>query len=397
MEEWKEYDVTQLCDSISCTFNKSVDKVILVNTSDVLEGKILNHELTANKNLRGQFKKSFKKNDILYSEIRPANKRFAYVDIDPHNYIASTKLMVLRNKDIILPKYLYFLLTSKNTINVLQKIAISRSGTFPQITFSELSNIKVLLPPLVIQDKILSILSALDNKIENNRKINENLEAQAQALFKSWFVDFEPFRDQPFVDSELGPIPQGWKVVGLSSIAEYINGLAMQKFRPLENEIGLPVLKIKELGNGDFDSNSEFCSPSLVDDKFIINNGDIIFSWSGTLMVKYWCGGKGGLNQHLFNVVPKEYPKWFVYQWTKFHLANFIRIAKDKAVTMGHIKRGELDKAKVAVPTRVLFDKINFTMVPIHEQMVLKEIEIRHLSKLRDTLLPKLMSGEIKV
>ncbi|MBQ3961368.1 MAG: restriction endonuclease subunit S [Muribaculaceae bacterium] len=260
-----------------------------------------------------------------------------------------------------------------------------------------MKNVCVKIPSLIVQKEIARILSALDDKIENNRKINENLEAQAQALFKSWFVDFEPFRDQPFVDSELGPIPQGWKVVGLSSIAEYINGLAMQKFRPLENEIGLPVLKIKELGNGDFDSNSEFCSPSLVDDKFIINNGDIIFSWSGTLMVKYWCGGKGGLNQHLFNVVPKEYPKWFVYQWTKFHLANFIRIAKDKAVTMGHIKRGELDKAKVAVPTRVLFDKINFTMVPIHEQMVLKEIEIRHLSKLRDTLLPKLMSGEIKV
>ena len=206
-------------------------------------------------------------------------------------------------------------------------------------------------------------------------------------------MDLKPFRDQPFVESELGMIPQGWRVESLSSIADYINGLAMQKYRPTGNETGLPVLKIKELGQGCCDDNSELCSPSLIGEKYIIDDGDIIFSWSGTLMVNIWCGGKCGLNQHLFVVKPYDVPKWFAYQWTKHHLDNFIQIAKDKAVTMGHIKRGELDKAKVLVPDKDNLAKISSLMIPIHRQIISRKIESRRLSSLRDTLLPRLMSG----
>ena len=245
--------------------------------------------------------------------------------------------------------------------------------------------------------RIVSILKSLDDKIEVNRKINENLEQQAQALFKSWFVDFEPFKNGEFVESELGMIPKGWKIKSLSEIADYVNGLAMQKYRPEDGEIGLPVLKIKELGQGSFDTNSEYCSPSKIGEKYIIKDGDIIFSWSGTLMVKIWCGGKCGLNQHLFNVVTKDYPKWFAYQWTRHYLDNFIRIAKDKAVTMGHIKRGELDKAKVLIPESHHMKTISDIMKPIHLQMISNELKSRRLAELRDTLLPKLMSGELKV
>ena len=255
----------------------------------------------------------------------------------------------------------------------------------------------IILPDIGIQKRISSILKSLDDKIELNRRINEKLEQQAQALFKSWFVDFEPFKDQPFVESELGMIPQGWRVESLSSIADYVNGLAMQKYRPEDGEEGIPVLKIKELGQGNIDDSSELCSPSVIGEKYIINDGDIIFSWSGTLMVKVWCGGKCGLNQHLFVVNPKDYPKWLVYHWTKYHLDNFIRIAKDKAVTMGHIKRGELDKAKTIIPDKENMQKIDALIKPIFEQIIANELESRRLAELRDTLLPRLMSGELKV
>ncbi|MBP3750770.1 MAG: restriction endonuclease subunit S [Prevotella sp.] len=255
----------------------------------------------------------------------------------------------------------------------------------------------IVLPSRPTQDRIVSILKSLDDKIEVNRKINENLEQQAQALFKSWFVDFEPFKNGEFVESELGMIPKGWRVGKLSEIADYVNGLAMQKFRPQNNEQGLPVLKIKELGQGSFDANTEQCSPSLIGEKYIIHDGDIIFSWSGTLMVKIWCGGLCGLNQHLFVVVPKNYPKWFVYLWTLYHLDNFIRIAKDKAVTMGHIKRGELDKALVAIPDKDEMRKCDALIAPIYKQIISNELESRRLASLRDTLLPKLMSGELRV
>lgn len=270
-------------------------------------------------------------------------------------------------------------------------------GAQPLMTQDIIGDFNVKCPSLSDQQRIAAILKSLDDKIECNRRINENLEQQAQALFKSWFVDFEPFKDQPFVESELGMIPQGWRVENLSSIADYINGLAMQKFRPIDGERGLPVLKIKELGQGSVDNNSELCSPSLIGEKYIIDDGDIIFSWSGTLMVKVWCGGKCGLNQHLFVVIPKDNPKWFVYQWTNYHLDNFIRIAKDKAVTMGHIKRGELDKAMVVVPDEDNMQRIDVLMSPIFNQMISIENESRRLAELRDTLLPKLMSGEINV
>ena len=274
---------------------------------------------------------------------------------------------------------------------------LSAQSAQPGISVQTLSKQPIRLPSISYQKKVSAIIKSLDDKIECNRRINENLEQQAQALFKSWFVDFEPFRDGEFEESELGMIPKGWKVESLSSIADYINGLAMQKYRPKGDEEGLPVLKIKELGQGSTDSNSELCSPSLIGEKYIINDGDIIFSWSGTLMVKVWCGGKCGLNQHLFVVVSKCYPQWLVYQWTKLHLDNFIHIAKDKAVTMGHIKRGELDKAKIVIPIEEQLRVIDSLMKPIHLQFINNMIESRRLASLRDSLLPKLMSGELKV
>ena len=175
-----------------------------------------------------------------------------------------------------------------------------------------------------------------------------------------------------------------------------MNGLAMQKFPPLSEEDAIPVLKIKELGQSQIDNNSDKCSKHIKQE-YIIKDGDVIFSWSGTLLVDIWCGGICGLNQHLFKVTSKEYPKWFYLLWTKYHLAEFIRIAKDKAVTMGHIKRGDLEKALVAIPDKYTFDKISGMNDDILSQIINIRLESSRLSILRNTLLPKLMSGEIKV
>lgn len=394
--EWKEVDICQLCDSVSETYKGNASEVVLINTSDVLDGKCLNHEYVPNKKLKGQFKKTFRKGDILYSEIRPANKRFCFVDFEPKDYIASTKLMVLRAHEDVDPQYLYQILRSNDTLTQLQMLAESRSGTFPQITYSELSNIMVSLPSQKAQKNIVSILSSLDRKIELNNKINADLEEMAQAIFKNWFVDFEPFKDGKFVDSELGMIPEGWKVGTLTEIASYMNGLAMQKYPPENIEYSLPVLKIKELGQGFCGTDSDRCSCNIKDE-CKIHNCDVIFSWSGTLLVDVWCGGDCGLNQHLFKVTSKDYPKWFYYYWTKHHLREFIHIAKDKAVTMGHIKRGHLEEAMVAIPDNDSMEKAHELFEPILSKMISLRLESSRLSSLRDTLLPRLMSGEIEV
>ena len=275
---------------------------------------------------------------------------------------------------------------------------ISKTSTaVPIINKSTFSDWNIVIPEKVEdQRRIASILSSLDRKIELNNKINDDLEEMAQAIFKNWFVDFEPFKDGKFVDSELGMIPEGWKVGRLTEIASYMNGLAMQKFPPENNEDSLPVLKIKELGQGFCGTDSDRCSCNIKDE-CKIHNGDVIFSWSGTLLVDVWCGGDCGLNQHLFKVTSKDYPKWFYYYWTKHHLQEFIHIAKDKAVTMGHIKRGHLEEAMVAIPDNDSMEKAHELFEPILSKMISLRLENSRLSLLRDTLLPRLMSGELEV
>jgi len=164
-----------VCESISLTFRRQQDNVILINTSDVLDGKVTNHEYVPNENLRGQFKKSFQREDILYSEIRPKNRRFAYIDFNADDYVASTKLMVIRANDKILPQFLFQVLKSDEIIAQLQLLAETRSGTFPQITFSELASLDVRIPPIPDQKEIATMLSYFDKKISNNTAVNHHL------------------------------------------------------------------------------------------------------------------------------------------------------------------------------------------------------------------------------
>jgi len=215
------------------------------------------------------------------------------------------------------------------------------------------------------------------------RMINKNLEEQAQAIFQRAFIDVDI-------------LPRGWKEASLLDIADYINGLAMQKFRPAEDETGLPVLKIKELRQGFCDANSDLCTSSIKS-SYIVHDGDVIFSWSGTLMLDFWCGDTCGLNQHLFKVTSQKYDKWFYFSWTNYHLSKFIAIAADMATTMGHIKRNELSKAKVLIPSLEDYHKIGELMIPLYEHIISNRIESRYLSSLRDKLLPQLLSGEISL
>ena len=187
-----------------------------------------------------------------------------------------------------------------------------------------------------------------------------------------------------------------WMEATLLDIANYKNGLAMQKFRPEQDDPGLPVLKIKELGQGSCATDAERCR-SDIDESVRVHDGDLIFSWSGTLLLDFWAGGDAGLNQHLFKVISDRYPSWLYYMWTKHHMRRFISLARDRATTMGHIKRSALAEAKVLIPSADSLPELTQQMQPIVDQIITNKIEMRRLGKLRDTLLPKLMSGEIDV
>ncbi|MHC4478673.1 MAG: restriction endonuclease subunit S [Planctomycetota bacterium] len=262
------------------------------------------------------------------------------------------------------------------------------------------------------QRAIAHVLGTLDDKIELNRRMNETLEAMAKAIFMSWFVDFDPVRAKAegrktglpreieklfpdsFEDSELGEIPRGWRVKSLDEIATYLNGLALQKYPPTSDDY-LPVIKIAELRSG-ITTNSGKASPEIPH-KYIVEDGDVLFPWSGSLEVVIWCGGKGALNQHLFKVLSESYPKWFYYFWTLQHLPDFRLIAEGKATTMGHIQRRHLTEAKVVEPPSGMLNMGTEHIGRLLDLKIERDIQSRNLATIRDVLLPKLISGEIRI
>ena len=344
------------------------------------------------------------KNDIVFARTGNSTGRSYFYDgSDGELVFAGFLIKFSIDENKVNPRILKYY--THSTVYYSWIRSFDTGGTRGNINAKTYGEMPIMLPSRKKQDRIVDILKSFDDKIELNNRINANLEEQAQALFRRWFVDFEfpneqglPYKSNggKFVDSELGKIPEGWKIGTLSEIADYLNGLAMQKFRPKDKELGIPVLKIKELGQKSCDSSSDICSESIKPE-YIVNDGDVIFSWSGTLKIDIWCGGICGLNQHLFKVTSKRYPKWFYYYWTKQHLNKFIRIAKDKAVTMGHIKREDLDKSQLSIPNNKNFRTMNNIIGPLLEKQITLNIENRFLIQLRDAFLPKLMNNEIKI
>lgn len=282
----------------------------------------------------------------------------------------------------------------------------------PILNKTDFERLELWVPPLDVQRAISGLLGALDDKIELNRHSNRNMAALAVEFFRSWFVDFDPVaakRDgrtpvgmptaaralfpSHFQDSEVGPIPQGWHIVPLDSAANFLNGLALQRYPPRGAE-ELPVIKIAELRAGT-SVGADRCGG--VPPEYVIDDGDVVFSWSGSLMVDVWCGGKGALNQHLFKVTSSEVPKWFYLAWLHEHLPEFQRIAADKATTMGHIRRFHLTEAKVLVPPESLMKAMTSVQQPLLDQIIQNRLESRTLAELRDALLAPLLSGELTI
>ena len=385
MGEWKKYKLKDVCtilgDGLHGTpIYDDKGEFFFINGNNLKDGRISikNDTKRVPNSEANKYKKPLNNRTILVSINGTIGNVAKYRD---EKCILGKSACFFNVKENVDLNFIYYVVANQQFKNTITQLATGT--TIKNVSLETMRNYTFRIPPLSIQKQIGKILSSFDDKIELNRRINDNLEQQAQALFNYYFIDTPEL---------LGEFSVG----SLADTANYVNGLAMQKYRPINGEKGLPVLKIKELGQGRIDSSSDFCS-NEIDSYYKVYDGDVIFSWSGTLMVKIWCGGKCGLNQHLFKVSSKTTPKWFYYFWTKHHLDNFIRIAKDKAVTMGHIKRGELEKAEVLFPNNSVMKKLDTLMAPFLDQIIEKECEIRKLALLRDTLLPKLISGELVI
>ena len=244
--------------------------------------------------------------------------------------------------------------------------------------WDELCDVMLPIPSITRQREIVSEYETLTNRIRLNNQMIQHLEATAQALYRKTFVDN--------IDKE--NLPEGWRMGTLTDIATYLNGTACQKYETKGQDY-LPVLKIRELSQGRCDENSDHVDVSIPQD-YIINTGDVIFSWSATLFIDIWCGGKCALNQHLFKVTSSEFPKWFYFLWTQNHIAEWKRLISAKATSMGHIKREDLEAAQVIIPSEKSMMELNKKMHPFFEMYILKKQENLKLTELQSLLLAKI-------
>ncbi len=337
--------------------------------------------------------------------------RFAFVNEQTPTFVYSPQLCYWRsnNQDSINPLFLFYWMQSPLFLYQMDWA----KGQTDMADYVSLRDQReaffVDLPEIGQQRAIAHILGTLDDKIDLNRRISETLEAMAQAIFKDWFVDFGPVRAKaegrqpPGLSPEIAALfpdalddddkPVGWEYKPLDELADFLNGLALQKYPASDPLNSLPVIKIAELRSGLSPKTNR--ASREVPQKYVVEDGDFLFSWSGSLLAKFWAEGEGALNQHLFKVTSERYPSWFFSQWVYHHLEEFQSIAASKATTMGHIQRGHLKASMTVCPPDDELFTLGLTIAPFVERTINNELESRTLAQLRDLLLPKLMSGQI--
>ncbi len=365
----------------------------------------------------------FKNGDTLFARITPCleNGKTAKVSGLPDNAIGhgSTEFIVMAAKDPSVDEDFVYYVARYPEFRAYAKGRMEGTSGRQRVSWQAISDYEIPDFSSFERSGIGSVLSSMDNLISSNRRVNQALEAMARTLFKAWFVDFEPVRAKMegrwkrgeslpglsahlydlfpdrLVESELGEIPEGWEMRSLDSIANYLNGLALQKFPPESETEFLPVIKIAQLRAGN--TNGADKASTQIKPEYVVVDGDVLFSWSGSLEVEVWNGGRGALNQHLFKITSNEVPKWFFFFATRHHLSDFRAIAAGKATTMGHIQRKHLTDARIAVASPEGMKAFDRVLAPLFDQMISNAKQSRFLANLRDTLLSKLISGELRV
>jgi len=355
--------------------------------------------------------------DILFGRKGAVERRTLIRDRE-HGWIQGSDCIRLR---ILSPKIdstfvSYVLGTPQYRSWIMQN---AQGATMPSLNQEIIGRIPLPLPSFNEQRAIAHILGTLDDKIELNRRMNETLEAMARAIFQSWFVDFDPvcakvegrepglpkeiaalFPDS-FEESELGEVPRGWSVRTLWNCADYINGSAFRNDAFSPDRLGLPVIKIGELKDG-ISAQTKF-TEAMLEPKYRINSGDILFSWSGSpdtsIDTFVWAGGEGWLNQHIFKIQFKcSEEKFFVYELLRHLNPVFVEIARNKQTTgLGHVTAQDLKRLKTVFPPALELRAFNQLAEPLFNRAFANRLESRTLTVLRDTLLPKFISGELRV
>lgn len=394
--------INQIVRTISETHKFDKDKLIAINTSDVENGVMGNGTLTFVDELKGQFKKTIVKDDILFSEIRPANRRFAKVTTkNTKDYVVSTKLMVLRkyNEDVDL-EYFYYCLTNQPFLDILQRRAENRIGSFPQITFDLLSEYAFPIPPISEQKRISSVISTLDKKIALNRQINQNLEAMAKQLYDYWFVqfDFPDENGQPYKSSGgkmvwneklKREIPKGWNVAKLTDEIELQYGFPFSTDLFTEQVTSVPVVRIRDI----LDNSISAYTTEEVEERYLLQKQDLLIGMDGNFHINYWTDNVSYLNQRSVRLRAKNNSNVSIVQ-AKYDIQPYIKAkeTRTKGSTVGHLSDKDMKELYVLVcPNEKAREKLD----SILSMIVKNRNEVTFLIKQRNELLPLLMNGQI--
>ena len=344
----------------------------------------------------------YQRGDVLIANIRPYLKKVWFADIDGG---ASSDVLVFRAKEGHSPSFLYAVLLQDSFFDYVMQGA--KGSKMPRGDKEQI--LRYEMPTLSCsEESIGTFFLNLDQKIRLDEQINQNLETMAKQLYDYWFVQFDfPNEEGKLYKSSGGEmlwndklkrnIPVGWHCGNLFEIAVFTNGLACQKFRPKDDEVPLPVIKIREMHDGISVDTEEVTSN--IPESVKVYKGDVLFSWSASLEVMLWAYGLGGLNQHIFKVTSaNDFPKSFYYFQLLDYVDVFKKMAEARKTTMGHITQDHLQQSTIAIPdNKDIADKFEELISPIFKQIVKLQEEISNLIKQRDELLPLLMNGQITI
>lgn len=310
-------------------------------------------------------------------------------------WTVDTMFWTIINTDKIDPKFLFYSICKRDFASMNVGSAV------PSMTVSILNDIQISYPKnLTDQRRIASILSSLDRKIELNNKINDDLEEMAQAIFKNWFVDFEPFKDGKFVDSELGMIPEGWKVGCLGDMGAVVCGKTPSKSNSNYYEGDIPFIKIPDMHGNVFVENSEDRlteEGSLSQIKKLIPPYSLMVSCIATVGLVSINTKPSHTNQQINTVIPhNKSALFYLYQHIKNN-EEFLKNMGRGGTTTLNVNTKSFSNIRLLIPSEIALDQFHGIVEGLFKKIELNMHESRTLSLLRDTLLPRLMSGELEV
>lgn len=397
--------VDEAVKSVSITHKFDKDELIFLNTSDVLDGEILIDSYMKIDMLKGQAKKTIQNGDILFSEIRPKNKRFAYVDVkNPDDYVVSTKLMVLRNiNPNILQRYFYYYVTSDSMLSYLQMRAESRIGSFPQITFDLMSSLKLKLPSINEQKEIITKLDALDSGIKYNKKLLSNLEEYSKLLFHKWFVDFNfpdelgnPYKDSggKMVEIDGKSIPKGWSYSPISNFSKTVTCGKTPSTLELDNfGNDIPFITIPDMhGKNYVSKTSRYLSVKGANSQKnkYLPVGSICVSCIASPGIVIRNAKISQTNQQINSIIPlKEIYGHYLFLALKRFSGNIKKISGGSIAK--NLNTSQFSKIKLIKPSEDVIKEFNCGVDSLFKKIESLEVENDLLIETRDLLIKKLI------